>query len=364
MGTLATDRILWWGRSDTAYSRNRILRGLLREIGFTIEDFKPRVSALGAWEANLRGVDRPALVWVPCFRQRDIRAAAAWARRRQVPVLFDPLISAYDKQVFEKHKWRPHSQQANRLLAQEQRQFQSADHVLADTDLHAEFFVETLGVQPDRISVVPVGAEETLFTPVVEPRPDGENSALEILFYGSFIGLQGTPTIVKAALTCRATCVRWTLIGNGPERAACELLAAGDPRIRFLDWVPYETLPKHLHRADVVLGVFGTTDKAGRVIPNKAYQALACARPLLTRTADTYPDDVRTGANSGIIFVPPGDPAALARKIEDLADRRSQLPAYGKAAYETYQKHFSMLAQRGRLSAALASLGLVTSKPD
>ncbi len=80
--------VIWWGRFDPGYSRNRVLRGLLGDLGWRIRDFRPLLSRFAGAEASLRRIATPDLVWVPCFRQRDAAAAIAWARARGVPILF------------------------------------------------------------------------------------------------------------------------------------------------------------------------------------------------------------------------------------------------------------------------------------
>jgi len=83
------------------------------------------------------------------------------------------------------------------------------------------------------------------------------------------------------------------------------------------------------------LGIFGTTAKAQRVIPNKAFQALACGVPLIT--ADTpAAAELLTDGDSAVL-VPPGDPAALAAAVRSLADDDElarRIGAGGRAAYE------------------------------
>ncbi len=343
-------RVLWWGRFDPDYSRNRILRLAYASLGWRVVDFHPWFSPFGDIEALLRRAPRADLVHVPCFRQRDIAAARRHARRHRLQLLIDPLISAYDKQVFEREKFPPHSTQGEHLLQQERRLFQGADIVLADTSEHARFFVETLGVAPDKVHVVYVGAEDALFAPA--PIPHAPNDPVEVLFYGSFIPLQGPQVIIEAARLYQGPPVSWVLLGNGPLLDDCKKQARGLPNVTFESWLPYADLANRIRRADILLGVFGTTPKAQRVIPNKVFQALACGKPLVTCSAPTYPKKV-AASEAGIIFVAAGRPGELANVIGRLAAYPAHLQQHGHASRTVYEQYFSSKHIERQLAAAL-----------
>jgi glycosyltransferase involved in cell wall biosynthesis len=348
--------VLWWGRFDPDYSRNRVLRGLLGDLGWRIRDFRPLLSRFAEAEASLRRIATPDLVWVPCFRQRDAATAAAWARARGVPILFDPLISAWDKQVFERGKFAEDSTEAQELLTWEQGLFRRMDMIVADTGPHAAFFAQRFGLAMDRLAVIPVGAEESLFEPA--PPDHAHQGPVEVLFYGSFIGLQGPEVIVEAAKLYDGPPVSWHLLGAGPLLADCRAAAQGLENVVFEPWTDYARLPARIHDADILLGVFGASEKAGRVIPNKVYQALACGRPVITRRSDAYGQDLDR-PDSGIAFVPPGDAGALAKAVANWASARDHLPDLSASAIASYGCHFGNAAVREQLRAALARLGFV-----
>lgn len=354
-GTDGRKTVLWWGRFEPGYSRNRILREQFSSLGWEIVDFQPHVSPLGDLEARLRALPIPDLVFVPCFRQRDLAAARRWASAHQLRLVFDPLISAYDKQVDERGKWAAGSRRARRLLAWERALFQRADRVLADTPAHADYFAQTLGVARDKLAVVYVGAEATLFSPGPVPLP-APDAPLEALFYGSFLPLQGPSVVVEAARLYKGPPVQWTLLGQGPLRASCEARALGLTNVRFEDWLPYAVLPERIRQAQILLGVFGTTPKAGRVIPNKVYQALASGRVVVTRAATAYPEALRAAENSGLVWTLAGDAQSLADRVAQLAMNRDGLRALGQAAAETSRRYFSESAVREQLSEALRGL--------
>lgn len=346
--------ILWWGRSDLNYSRNRILRRCFINAETSLTDFMPRFTSIGDLEVGRKVFPLIDLVWVPCFRQRDLKAAVRWGKRKGIPVVFDPLISAYDKQVFERNKFSPESRKALKLLEWEKSLFQSADMVIADTCEHARFFQETLGVDLGKLAVVPVGAEEELFKPDNQERDD--DAIPTVLFYGSFLNLQGPESIVEAARQYSGPAVKWTLLGEGPLLDDCRDAAKGLSNVEFLPWVPYEELPKIINQADITLGVFGSSAKAGRVIPNKVYQALACGKPMVTRRSSAYPDSLRNASDSGINWVDPGNPQQLADKIAELLSDRTGLVEIGRQSRQSYETYFSMETISASLFKALSPL--------
>lgn len=341
--------LLWWGRFDPGYSRNRILRRLLEDLGFIIQDFRPRVSLLGTLESAFAGLHVPDAIWVPAFRQNDFASAQRYADKHGIPLIFDPLISAWDKAVFERRKFPVDGWRGRRLLRWEQQMFSRADLVLADTELHAQFFIQDLLAADNRTAVVPVGAEEQLFTEKLYSQHDGP---LEILFFGSFIHLQGPEVIVEAAALVPEA--RWILLGSGPLKAICQEKSRGYSHIRFEEWCPYEKLAERIGKADVLLGIFGSSQKAGRVIPNKAYQALACGRPLITRESEAYPTALREDSTSGMTFVAKGDAQALAAAVREMIHQSQKLPELCRQARNSYETWFSEKKIREALLRSLA----------
>ncbi len=339
--------VLWFGRFDPCYSRNRVILDLFQNLGYQVRFFRPLVSRTGRIETLVRRPDRADLIWCPCFRQTDIPAAAALARRRNIPLVIDPLISAYQKEVFERKKYPPHSPRAEQRKKWERRLFRLADLVVADTPAHADYFRDVLGADPEKTAVLHVSAEADLFRP--QPLPDTKD--LEVLFYGSFLPLQGVEVVIEAATLCSGSRIRWTLLGDGDMRPAMEEAAAGADNITFEPWLDYSLLPERISRAHILLGVFGTTPKADLVIPNKVFQAMAAGRPVITRTASAYRETLAGEETIG--WVPPGDPDALGRLVLEWSRDKKILSQRGRASRKLFEQFFSREKMSGMLKRIL-----------
>ena len=166
-------RVLFWGRFDHGYSKTRVNAAAFRALGWEVDYFDVKwCCRLGDVEAFFRGLDRrprPDLVLVPVCRQRDIAAACRWAHKRGIKVLFDPMISAWDKKVLEQKKWKPEERRAKRLLAWEKKLMAMPDFITWDTSCHVDFAAEYLDVPREKMTPLFTGTDEEVFKPV-----DGE----------------------------------------------------------------------------------------------------------------------------------------------------------------------------------------------
>jgi len=205
-----------------------------------------------------------------------------------------------------------------------------ADHVIFDTKAHQAFFGAIHSRALSKSTVVYVGADDTIFYPISTQPEDNL-----VGFYGKFIPLQGVTTIIRAAKLLEKENIRFELVGSGQEYKLCQVLAdeLAVENITFKPRVPYEELPHVLARWTVALGIFGTSDKAVRVIPNKVYEAAAMGKAIITRESHAC---LELFSAQELKFSSP-TPESLANTIRELlSDRPTQvlLGQKSRAAFE------------------------------
>jgi glycosyltransferase involved in cell wall biosynthesis len=290
--------------------------------------------------AELRLLGRPRagfdVVVVGYPGHLDLSAARRAARGR--PVVFNPLVSLHDTLVSDRRRFAAGSAAARILAAIDRRAFAAADLVVADTETHADFLAGFTGVPRDRFAVCFVGAEERVFGPGWAPK-----APFTALFVGKLIPLHGIETIAGAARI--ASELRFRIVGSGQLEP---LLREHPPNVERLAWLEYEALPRALHSAGCALGIFGTSAKAARVIPNKVFQALACGVPVVT--ADTPAARELLVDGKSALLVPPGDPEALAAAVRRLAADDALARRLAEGGRRTYEEQASedVLGRRWR----------------
>jgi glycosyltransferase involved in cell wall biosynthesis len=179
-----------------------------------------------------------------------------------------------------------------------------------------------------------------------------------VLFYGSMIPLHGIETIIKAASLFRNDeFIRFKLVGMGQEyRKARELSSqlGTDNVIEWIDTVPYTALSKLIADSTICLGVFGTSDKASAVVPNKVFQCLSVGRPVISGDTDAMREWFTDGKNC--LLVPPGDSTALAAAIRRLKGNAPLQSSLASAGHELFNEKFSSVRIGQLLSEVLTRI--------
>ena len=336
-------RVLYFGTYDRAYPRNAQVISCLRTAGVEVVEHHASVwePQRDSWRAGAGAVGRVAAGEVRLLRPAppfdvmivgypghfDLPLARRKAGRR--PLVFSPLVSLADTFVDDRRRFRAGSIAARVLHAVDRRAFRLADVVVADTAAHAAFFVERIGVAPSRVEVCLVGAEERLFKPVWR-----RTEPFVALFVGKLIPLHGLETILAAARL--APEIAFRIVGSGQLQG---LLESRPANVDWIPWVQYERLPDELGRAGCALGIFGTSGKAHRVIPNKAYQALACGTPLVTGDTPAARELLADGESA--LLVRPGDPDALAAAVRRIAASSAVAERLSKGGLSTFGERAS-----------------------
>jgi glycosyltransferase involved in cell wall biosynthesis len=315
-------RILYFGTYERDYPRNAQVIAALRGAGVEVSERHVSVweGSRHNWRAGIGTAARLALAEARLFRRTrqefdavivgypgHLDLAAARRAAGGKPVVFNPLVSLYDTFVGDRGRFGPSSPAGRALKAIDGRALRGADLVVADTRANACFLAELGGLRREKIEVCFVGAEERVFSPGWTPV-----QPFHALFVGKLIPLHGITTVLEAARI--ATGLSFRVVGSGQLEP---LLRGSTPNVEHVPWVDYEQLPQELHRAGCALGVFGTSEKASRVIPNKVFQALACGVPVVT--ADTPAARELLADEESALLVPPGDAPALAAAVQRLA---------------------------------------------
>lgn len=166
------------------------------------------------------------------------------------------------------------------------------------------------------------------------------NKNFLILFWGNFIPLQGIQYIVLAAKKIeKYPDIKFQIIGGGQTEDKIHRFysSLNIKNVEFLGKRDSRELPSMIKKADICLGIFGDTDKAARVIPNKIYEAIAMAKPVIT--ADTSAIRELFTDKENILLCRRADSEDLAEKISELKNDSFLRGKIAKGGYELFQKH-------------------------
>ncbi|MDD5547599.1 MAG: glycosyltransferase family 4 protein [Candidatus Pacebacteria bacterium] len=269
------------------------------------------------------------------------------------PIIFDVFISLYDSICFDRKIFKPNSLIGKIAYFLDKTSCAWADTIITDTQAHADWFAKTFNLPPAKFKSFYICADPTLFKPLQKPH----DNKFIIEFHGGFIPLQGVDTIIRAAkiLENQADII-FNILGKGPTLDSVKKLAEElkIKNIVFYDkFIPIEELPAFINQGDLALGIFGTVDKTFRVIPNKAFEAVACGKPLITCDSEAIREVFKDGES--LILCRAGDPQDLADKILKLKNDPGLRQKIAENGHEAFNKVCNFNSLKNQLAEIISN---------
>lgn len=357
-------RICFLGGYDASYPRNVILRKGLAASGGTVMECRVPPSRKFWWRypllflRYLQHFRKHDVFLVPEFCQKDLPLARFLSILTRKKIIFDPLAPRYETKILDRGRGLPGSLMAwwNHVL--DSWSFRFSDLVLADTQAHKNYYTGEYSLSPAEIAVLPVGFDDEVFKPLKSPKPEGHaqpSRHFSVLFFGSFLPLHGVDSIIRAAaiLSGRASSIRFNIVGSGQTLPGVRCLAqkSGLTNIVFEGWRKPDEIPGKIAEAEVCLGIFGRTEKAGRVVPHKIFQAMAMRRPVITASTPAVREFFKHGDNIYLCSEP--YPDTLAEAILELERNPELRGRIAEAGFHLVRDKYTPQALGKRLLCAL-----------
>src|SRR3989344_652292 len=286
-------KVLFFGvydLNDSTAARTRIFLKGLKELGIEVIECNSEIRSFKRYVVLFKK-------YIKINKDYDIMFAAYPGAQLVMPIarilaffsrkkiVIDPIISLYDTMVCDRGILGGRGLKAAYYYFLDWFSGVASDLIIFDTNENINYFSKTFHIKKEKFKRIFIGADEDVMKPLNIPRGvENTSKKFTVHFHGYFIPLQGVEYIVKAAKILENENIIFNIIGKGQTYKEVFNLAENLKlkNINFIGAAPFFELPKYILGADVVLGIFGNTNKARRVIPHKVYDALATGKPVIT----------------------------------------------------------------------------------
>jgi glycosyltransferase involved in cell wall biosynthesis len=220
-----------------------------------------------------------------------------------------------------------------------------ADRVITITDALHRFTVERVGVPADKVETIHYGLDGIPEAWGVNPPDDVPQEVRVLLAIARLTDQKGIDVAIRALADLPGDTVL-VVLGDGPERAALQRLAQElglERRVFLLGRVP--DVGAWLGRASVLVHPARWEGFGLAVL-----EAMLAGLPVVATKVSALPELVVDGETG--LLVPPGDPVAIARGIEQALAQ----PELGPAGLLRARAEFSVARMSDRTKALYASL--------
>ena len=273
-----------------------------------------------------------------------------WLRR--VPTVFE-VRDLWPESALDTGVLKP-GRLADLLYSMEAKAYSRSKWINVLTPAFQEKLVESKGVSPEKISMIPNGADLDLFAPGERENYVRDEHGLQGKFVVGYFGAHGRANALTQLLNVADRIkeshpnVQILLVGGGMLKQ--ELVDQAADRklsnVTFVDPVPKEKIADYINATDVCTAVLMKNDTFKTVYPNKVFDYMCCAKPILIGI-DGVARKLVEDAGAGI-FAEPENVDAFVQGINTLLDSPEKMSAMGQSGRKYVEKNFDrrILAKR------------------
>jgi glycosyltransferase involved in cell wall biosynthesis len=269
-------------------------------------------------------------------------------------IIYDAYLSFYENIITDRNRFSKFSLASLFFYLLDYIIVYFSDILIFDTKEHQDYFKENYKIKKQtKLLVWPVSLDVKKIDKYLNYDSDDSlfyKDKYNILFYGTYIPLQGIEYIIKAANFLKTKeNLMFTLIGDGYKKKEIKELVKeyNLTNIKFINLVTYEKLFSYIKQADLCLGIFGDTDKAKRVIPNKVLECLSAKKIVITGRNNAL--ERYFESNNDIVYCELANEKDIVRKIQEVYKNYEQYKRLGYNGREKIERSFSTKALKDKI---------------
>lgn len=213
--------------------------------------------------------------------------------------------------------------------------------------------IENKGINEKKIIFVPNGADLDIFEPGPRDNWVREQYGLKDQFVVTYMGAHGVANHLESLLDTAKEFseherVTFVLIGDGMRKSVLQQKAKeeGITNVIFIDSQPKHKIPDFCNASDICTAVLKKVDTFKTVYPNKVFDYMSCAKPILLGI-DGVARELVEESGAGY-YVDPENPKVFAARIRELKENPRLRERLGNSGLAFVKENFSreVLAKR------------------
>lgn len=224
--------------------------------------------------------------------------------------------------------------------------YRFANKINVLTPAFKQALISKKGISPGKVCFIPNGADLDIFQAGPKENWVRDKYNLHDKFVVTYMGAHGVANNLESLLEVAKEFkqnenVVILLIGDGMRKKDLILKSREEDisNVLFVDSQPKHTIPDFCNASDICTAVLKKVDTFKTVYPNKVFDYMSCAKPILLGI-DGVARELVEKSGSGY-YIDPEDSKAFANKIRELKSNPDLMKDLGKSGLAFVREHFS-----------------------